>query len=206
MLDIKEIEILNRIYKNIQDDLFDEDDIFLLYMLIREYADDKSPTKEIANFMAHRTRNKGFTYNNTKIFIDSVAKSEESGHIDLTEFNSYISEAIIESLNNVLEKIGYNPIYTQSDDVCLCVISLLQHTIIFRNGVPQAKLQVYIGKEEICLMLIANNIQYLRMVFLDVPNHYTAEEYKDDFFVDKALRIERIGKIIVLTVDGVQLQ
>ncbi len=126
-MDLKERQLISQLYRLLADQTFTERDIFALLILVRRHAPSGSAILEIANFVAHRERDKGqiqeFIQQGSNEALDvGYAKIDFYSHPVFTEGE------IVLSLNEVLKKLGFLPLYQRVGcDVVLCIFSLLQY-------------------------------------------------------------------------------
>jgi len=113
---------------------FGEADVFVLLTLLRPAAAAGTPAHEIANFIAHREKDRGAIRDylwRTKQAFDSIGK--RSVRLKIEPVFGRVEFAA--SLNSALHSAGVMPLAdAQMDQVLVCIISLLQHVRIINKG------------------------------------------------------------------------
>lgn len=138
--DRKALNLVAHHSSRIRENVFDETDVALLLILLRNWTHPHSVLGEFAGFIAHRVRNKGaFHRRLMEIWqrIDREGDQAASEH-DLYAFEPIYSPGQIGSeLDAVLNNLGLEPIPERLySDITLCVMSLVQDTVFQQDGVP----------------------------------------------------------------------
>ena len=139
-MDKKSISLISKIHRKILSHSFDENDIFILLVLVREEAATNRDyskieweygfLREICDFIAHRYRNKGFAFEEAR-YIYQRCTTTGVFHFDTESKRNIISgmfeDVIIKELNEIFLGLSLAPIPSiYESEVILCIISLLQ--------------------------------------------------------------------------------
>jgi len=129
-MDAKEFSLIEYYHLKIEKNIFNENDVFSFLILIRQYAERATPTREIGDFIAHREKDRGYIKNylyETKKKLEKVGKTNVT--IDIKPVFTF--KEISKSINDVLLLLKLS---TFSDDniarIIICVISILQEVEI----------------------------------------------------------------------------
>lgn len=133
-MDAKETHLVSELHRRIVTSTFHELDVLALLILLREHAPKNSPVRELADFVAHREKDRG----SLKTYVHHVVKYGEA-LINGTEASLKIevvhsAEDFRKSLNTVLGLFRLPALPRDaSDGVLTCVMSLLQDVRLFHD-------------------------------------------------------------------------
>jgi hypothetical protein len=153
---------INHYFGQIVGGLFDEDDLRLLLIHLREFLRNgdniaiKSQgnagiLREIGDSIAHTIRDQGEMYKRIRDVVREVAAENGMSRLGQTKFTLFDAAKIIDGLKNVLLNSGvvYDPskiepaFQEQSQDLKLCVVSML-HGLLFKVSYPESQTQFYV--------------------------------------------------------------
>ena len=117
-MDKKSISLISKIHRKIISHSFDENDIFILLVLVREEAATNRDyskieweygfLREICDFVAHRYRNKGFAFEEAR-YIYQRCTTTGVFHFDTESKRNIVSgmfeDVIIEALNPLFSRV-----------------------------------------------------------------------------------------------------
>jgi hypothetical protein len=174
-VDEKERSLIRAQRDRIAAGTFGEADVFFLLTLLRPVTAAGTAAHEIANFIAHREKDRGAIRDylwRTKQTLDSLGKV--AGILEIKPV--FERAGVGTSLNRALESAGVMPLADgQIDQVLVCVISLLQHVrIVNRGGVAIGELVLARTASEVLLLGKVHVQSKVDAVFpvLVAPNHY----------------------------------
>ena len=152
-MDQKERWQVTRLHERVMQGAFSEEDVFVLLVLLREYAPNASPVRECADFVAHRERDRGLVFNylqRTKGQLKNIGKINAVIEIKPV----FSANELRDSFTDCLAQFGLAPFDEhQVNCVLVCIISLLQHVpLVNRDGVAVGVLQLAISQTEVILL------------------------------------------------------
>lgn len=155
-MDKKEKELIDYYYNKLINQEFDEKDIFAFLILIRRFCtkyEDLNLIKEISDSIAHRVRNKGNVFNNSKNAKEAFDKNVYSRpNVDF-EYDGFQIEEVYKQLNLLLSKLNYDKISMNIfEEIYLCVFSILQFSKYQNEKGYYGTLRIFIIKKEIALI------------------------------------------------------
>jgi len=174
-MDDKEKSLLSIFHQKIISKSFDESDIYTLLILLRPYANSKSPVFEFSNFIAHRERDRGVFH---KYLLTTKKKLDNLGKENTTiVIKPVFDELEVEiSFNKIFNKYGLDNIDSESSRmILLIIISLLQKVrIVNKEGTQFGSLEFAYSQKEISLLgaVILHQGVQAQFPTLSVENHW----------------------------------
>jgi hypothetical protein len=152
-MDAKQRQLLGSVHERIVAGDFGELDILALLILLREDAPDPGPVRELADFVAHRKRNRGRVH---AYMLDVKGRLDEPRN-DVVNIppGVYGEEEIALALNSALEAHKLSPLsQARGRQVQLALVCLLQGTAMLDARERQfGRLQLMVTPE--AFMLVA---------------------------------------------------
>jgi len=209
-MDDKECYMVEQIHTALLSGSFHEQDVFRLFIILRNQARKGSLVEEFGDFVAHRERDRGL--------LKASMKSAMSALINKTEVNfpQIKTPEIQSALNETFKLLGLQEIDERlANQITICLISLLQFVkfVPDKNEIQsftsefEYKLSVCISHQHIFLygegklppghsilvpLLVANNDSYIPSDDDDsMPkkwNELMEIEFKDGFLWDQGFR------------------
>ena len=131
----------------IRADVFDESDVALLLVLLRNWVGPKSILGEFAGFTAHRVRDRGHFKRHLVAIWEAVQNHgpRAAAKYDLRSFEPlFSSQQIGNELNTVLSQLSIEPVEeARFPDIMLCVMSLLQDAVVKDDDKPFGTLSMF---------------------------------------------------------------
>lgn len=134
-MDAKEHQLIGDLIQRICARTFHERDILALLILLRAHAPEKSPIREVGDFVAHREKDRGMlkTYMHQVVAFAEASINGTSAQIKIESV--YSSRDFYESLNAVLTEFNISKVSIDvADDVLVCVMSVLQEVRLHHNN------------------------------------------------------------------------
>lgn len=202
-MDAKESQLLDFYHSRIVKNLFDEKDVYMFLILLRDHAGKKSPVYEFGNFVAHREKDRGYIHEyvrDKKHIFDRFGKIDASIVIKPV----FSHDEIRKSFNDILKSLGKQELSNEIiKDITLCIIILLQDVrLVDKKSKQIGKLAVGISEGEVSLLgqiSIIHGGSPVSILFpaLSVPNDYSVQFKQTDItileVVTEAVRV--IGKL-----------
>lgn len=126
-MDAKEAALVHQLHQRVVARAFHERDILALLILLREHAPKTSPVRELADFVAHREKDRGSlkTYVHHAVRYGEALVNGTAASLKIEVVHT--RDAFRKSLNDVLGHFRLAEFLVElSDDVLACVMSLLQ--------------------------------------------------------------------------------
>lgn len=140
LYDRKALNLIAYHSSRIREDIFDETDVGLLLILLRNWTPRQSVIGEFAAFIAHRVRNRGTFHGRLMEIWQRIDREGDQAAVahDLYAFEPIYSPGQIGSeLNGMLNALGLGPIPERLySNIALCIMSLVQDTVFQQDGVP----------------------------------------------------------------------
>ncbi|MEB9416022.1 hypothetical protein P4J15_23490 [Bacillus cereus] len=150
-MDGKEKLLLDYYFERFQNNRFDEKDVYAFLILIRRQAKGFQSINELADFIAHRDKEKG----GIKKYLEDVKyKFENIGKIDavITIKPAFSFKEIKTAINKILMNNNYEKLNDETiNHILLCIISILQDVRILDKGKEIGRLRFGITKKKIML-------------------------------------------------------
>jgi hypothetical protein len=189
-IDYKAGQLIHYSVSRIIAQAFDEHDILVLLILLREHALANSPVRELGDFVAHRVRNRGpflqFLRNLSPEFEKpSIPKGQGATDTLLTsiQFDKILSTPaiysqsdILSSLNDILQPAGFQTLPNDlAGDIIVCIMSLLQDArFVDEHKAEVGKLLFLISKTKVAIggTIRMPNDDPLAVTMLSTDNRY----------------------------------
>ena len=165
-MDQKADEMIKKIYNMLKDNVFLETDILNFLILIREHLAKTSTLREICDFIAHRERDRGNTFN----YLKKIKKYVDENSVLPKNLSAslYKEYEIKRELNDFLITRGFDPLNDKTlREIILCIISLLQETKLVNDNVDFGKLYITIFPYSIGIYTDLNVANYFSVNTLD---------------------------------------
>lgn len=134
-MDAKEQNLVADLHKLITNQSFHERDILALLILLREHAANQSAIRKLGDFVAHREKDRGALkkyVHHVTAFVEAAAKNRPA---QVNVEPVYSSADFCDSLNTSFAGFGLPQVSPDlTDDVLICIMSLLQDVRIFHKG------------------------------------------------------------------------
>ncbi|MBP2628872.1 MAG: hypothetical protein H6Q68_3583 [Firmicutes bacterium] len=164
-MDTKELQILKSYHHKIEQNAFDEKDIYSFLNLIRKSAKKDSPTFELGDFIVQREKHRG--YINTYL-LDVKAKLDKSSK-EKTALAIAPVYSFDEISNNINDIMLLHKLSSFKDEVIcgiiLCIISLLHDVKILNKKEQIGKLTFSIQHDQIILLGILHGKNKIEITF-----------------------------------------
>ncbi len=151
-MDNKESVLIDRCLTSFYQNTFVEMDVYLLLILLRQHSKKNSIVFELANFVAHRERDRGMLH---KYILETKLKAEKIGVESTTIVikERFKTADLFKDINQILLELEFLPLPNEiSNEIMVCVISLLQDVKLVNNNKIIGHLVLAISKDEIELM------------------------------------------------------
>jgi hypothetical protein len=126
-MDAKEKFLVDELCRRIRDQIFHERDVLALLILLRGHSAAGSPVRELADFIAHREKDRGALqkYVQRVVAYGQALANGTAGQLKIDPV--FTAAAFRVSLNSVLAGLSI-PVFPneRTDDVLACTMSLLQ--------------------------------------------------------------------------------
>ena len=133
-MDSKERFLVDELCRRITQQIFHERDVLALLILLRGHSAADSPVRELADFIAHREKDRGALkkYVQHVVAYGQALANGTAGQLKIEPV--FTSAAFRDSLNAVLAGLSI-PVFPneRSDDVLACTMSLLQDVRVFHE-------------------------------------------------------------------------
>lgn len=136
-MDAKEVFLVGAIYDKILAHNYDELDIYVFFMIIREYS--RKPIREIGDLIAHRRKDQGEIQKNLvdilgkDILIDDNVNTDTVYYLNTDPI--FQKNEVSDGINEILFQMGLKRLDdTHIDGILLCVISIFQDIQIISKG------------------------------------------------------------------------
>lgn len=146
-MDNKESVLIDRCLTSFYQNTFVEMDVYLLLILLRQHSKNNSIVFELANFVAHRERDRGDIH---KYILETKLKAEKIGteNVRIKIAPIFDERKLLEDINSILSGLKKETLSVEiSGDLMLCVISLLQGVKLINNNRIIGELKVTISPE-----------------------------------------------------------
>jgi hypothetical protein len=190
-MDEKEKQLVVNYHDKIINKEFDESDIYIFLMLLREKFDNKTPLRELGDFIAHREKNRGYIYDyllDNKRKLDDVHNKTVPPEGRLIESKEVFTiKQIKDQYNRYFKEWGLTLFSTSMvNDIVLCVMSLFQNIAIQnRHKQEIGVLRFGISQKDIVLngLVEIKNAANVKASFpvMMVPNIYCKCEPIDEY-------------------------
>jgi len=180
---------INHYFAQIAGGVFDEDDVRLLLIHLREFLvngdniairsqGNAGILREIGHSIAHTIRDRGTIHGRIREVVRDVAAANGMSKLTQTKFALFDADKIIDGLKNVLLSSGViydsstiEPAFqTRSQDLKVCLISML-HGLIFKVSYPESRTHFYVFHRT------SEHIVYIRTE-LDLSNVHSLHELR----------------------------
>ena len=151
-MDQKAKKLIELHHGRINDRSFEENDVHSLLILLREHSKRNTPVREVADFIAHREKDRGLIHKYILKSRTEFNKAYKNQSYQLTVKEVFSEEELLDSINKTLNKLGFDEFPTSlSPILMLCVISLMTRIkIIIKNTAP-AELEIAFEDDQISL-------------------------------------------------------
>lgn len=179
-MDAKEASLVKCHYDRLRSLSFDEEDIYALMILLRGSSKDhESVVWELANFVAHRERDRGEFWDvlsRTKSFFN--ADGIKPGNVFGVKpvFND---QEIKDSFNSLFGRLGFAPVCDEAANrILLCIISLLHAARIMNKDRAEVGVLLFAYDKQYVYLFGRFNVQnwaefsHLQVPVLQIQNHY----------------------------------
>jgi len=207
-VDQKERELLADLHGRVKGRTFHERDILALLILLRPRAVARSPVLELADFVAHRDRDRGLSQ---KAVAGLRTFLHGAGNRKLTVAPVFTAAAFCSSLNATFQGYQLDSLDAEkSTDVLAAAISLLQDVQLLDQGQRMGRLAMARTKHDLHLLGLAHLAQgrerpiEVGITILSVPNRYCSGPARDtpEPF-DGIVEARCTGRTLRLYVNGV---
>lgn len=153
LVDRKAHWLVAHLHEQISAGTFSEEDVFRLFMLLREYSASGSPLRECADFIAHREKDRGQVFD---YLVRTKNKLEKLGteNTVLEIKPVFTVPQLVGSINSCLVKFnlaGLDAI--RANQIFICTISLLQDVaLVTRKGKRVGELTVAVSTAKVLLL------------------------------------------------------
>lgn len=177
-MDSKERFLVDELCRRVTQRIFHERDVLALLILLRGHSAAESPVRELADFIAHREKDRGALkkYVQHVVAYGQALANGTAGQLKIDPV--FTAAAFRDSLNSVLAGLSI-PVFPNglADDVLACAMSLLQDVRIFheKREIGRLGLARLAGDLWLCGSVIMQP-KGVQVVFpaLIVPNRYCA--------------------------------
>lgn len=192
-MDPKERNIIVRIVENLRASNFDEQDVLLFLILLREHCDPQSPLRELAHFAAHRRRNRGAFHEfiireiariNTSATRDSSTPGVQFVQNALAQSPVYATSRLRSAILDLLRDQqlgGFNS--ERLDALIFCIVSLLQDCRFIDNtGNDVGRLILAFNSYRIALLAQITALTGEQVIFsvISIDNKFIPFNHLDD--------------------------
>jgi hypothetical protein len=209
-MDTKELSLLNYYYVKLNENTFDEKDIYAFLQLIRNRSKEVRCINELTDFVVQREEYTGFIKDylfETKKKFESLGKTNAALRIE----DVFSFKELKNGINKALEEWQLKGLTNEKmNDFVTCLISILQQITITDDGREIGKLFLAISNKQIILMaeieVYQNVFKKTNAVFpvLTANNSYLDIKKQDRFdtpylFADKVIEItNHDGKLKII--------
>jgi hypothetical protein len=156
-MDSKELQILKTFHHKIEQNAFDEKDIYSFFNLIKKSAKKDTPTFELGDLIAQREKHRGYIH---AYLLDVKAKLDKSAKekLAITIDPVYSFDEIVHDINNIM--VLHKLTSFTNEVICgivLCIISLLHDVKLLNKKEQIGKLVFSIQDEQIVLLGVIHN-------------------------------------------------
>lgn len=216
-MDKKCLQLVSDIHHKIFERTFTEIDICSLLILIREctpqntdYAKtewDFGYLHEICDFIAHRSKNKGFIFENAKLVYKHGSSTGEVHDIDTHRkiLCGMFEDTVIEELNRVFDTIGLARVPKNIEcEIISCIISLLQLTSFeTKDGKANGYIYTIISPDGVHMLNYVNGTG-IHLVHLSVEDAQYQNLVTEEITLSEDIfKLERKGtKLTIILPNG----
>lgn len=209
-MDTKELSLLNYYYVKLNENTFDEKDIYAFLQLIRNRSKEVRCINELTDFVVQREEYTGFIKDylfETRKKFESLGKTNAALRIE----DVFSFKELKNGINKALEEWQLKGLTNEKmNDFVTCLISILQQITITDDGREIGKLFLAISNKQIILMaeieVYQNVFKKTNAVFpvLTANNSYLDIKKQDRFdtpylFADKVIEItNHDGKLKII--------
>jgi len=175
-MDAKEQNLVADLHKLITNHSFHERDILALLILLREHAANRTAVRELGDFIAHREKDRGALkkyVHHVTAYVEAATKNKPA---QVKVEPVYSSAEFRDSLNTSFAGFGLPQVSPDlTDDVLICIMSLLQDVRIFHMGREIGHLLLARFYSELWLFaVVVEPTKKARILFpaLTVPNRH----------------------------------
>jgi hypothetical protein len=212
-MDKKEKSLIEYYVSKFLDNTFDEKDVYAFLILIRNQSKGIKCINELADFIAHRDKNKGFIkeyLQKTKYTLDNLGKINTV--MEIKEVFTF--KEIKNGINKVLVDCGFNKLSNEKiNDFITCLISILQHVRIYDNKKEIGRLYFAISKKQIILMGIVKVVQdgvkkgEAAFPVLTAKNNYIDIQKQDEYdtpylFKDDVIEVRNQNRALIIGIPN----
>ena len=177
-MDAKEKLLVDGLSRRIIGRTFHERDVLALLILLREHAPTGSPLRELADFIAHREKDRGSLQKYVRHVVAYGEALADGSVAHLKIDPVYTASGFRDSLNTVLDSFSIARLSTESaDDVLACTMSLLQDVRVIHEKREIGRLRLVRFDKDLWLCAsVKMQPKEVQVVFpaLIVPNRYCA--------------------------------
>ncbi|WP_407855571.1 hypothetical protein [Enterococcus hailinensis] len=144
-MDNKESLLIDQCLGSFYENIFVETDVYLLLILLRQHSKKSSIVFELANFVAHRERDRGNVH---KYIFETKLKVEKIGteNTQIKISTMFDEHKLLKDINSILFELEKQTLSVEiADDLMLCVISLLQGVKLIKNNRVIGELKVSVS-------------------------------------------------------------
>ena len=188
-MDKKEQQLVDYYYNKFSERSFDEKDLYVFLMVVRELPNDIKVINELTDFIVHREKSTGYVKDyleECKDIINNLGKEKIRRKIE----NIFSFKEIRNGFNALFQQLGFEKLPLDIiNDFIICIISLLQSVKIVSGSLHKeiGHLSFAASSKELFLMgnmTIKNQGRYMPITFpvLSVKNIYeeiTPQDKKD---------------------------
>ncbi|AWQ16945.1 hypothetical protein C1N92_19745 [Bacillus velezensis] len=209
-MDSKEKQLFYYYYEKFRNSTFEEYDVYAFLILIRRHCPDNRSISELADFIAHRDKSRGYIKEYleelkdkfNKIYNNSVEKQMK---IKVEEVFTF--KEIKNGLNSVFKKFNLEELNIDIiNDFLLCLLSILQDIKIYHKKKEIGKLSLGITSKKVVLVgsvkISREQKEVIDVVFpvLSCKNNYKRikklDKFDSPYTFPKIICVKRInGKL-----------
>jgi hypothetical protein len=207
-MDTKEQSLLKYYYEKLQNNTFDEKDVYAFLQLIRNRSEENRCINELADVVFHREKHEGAVKEylfDTKKKFENIGRTKAALRIeDVFSFRD-----IRNGMNHILEQYELKALANEKiNDFITCLISILQQIKIMDNEREIGKLFFAISKKQVILMaeieVAQNFLKKTNAVFPVLTTNNTYIEMKKQDKYDTPYLFSE--KVIEVTSQGDELE
>jgi hypothetical protein len=134
-MDAKEHQLVRDLARRLRNRTFHERDVLALLIVLREHTGPRSTLRELADFVAHREKDRGALQRYVKHVFDYLEALKKGTEARLRVATVHSPQEFCDSVNAALVKFDLVPLPRDvTDDAFVCVMSLLQEVRLIHNG------------------------------------------------------------------------
>jgi hypothetical protein len=205
-MDAKERLLVEELCRRATGQVFHERDVLALLILLRGHSAAGSPVRELADFIAHREKDRGALkkYVQHAVAYGEALATGTPGQLKVDPV--YTAGVFRDSLNSVLGNLSISAFSTElADDILVCTMSLLQDVRIFHQKREIGRLGFARFAGDLWLSgSVTLQPKVVQLVFpaLIVPNRYCARGGADNLGFSGLVEARCTKGSLRLYVDG----